>query len=307
MTSLYDSMTYRRDWAITPGIPQSLSAFSLVTKLEKTENWHLGTVVANFQRLRVQSPGILECQNYTRTTKDAREASGMVGLIHPWCHNANNLANRSTKPSHHCEPPVHTVCKTDLIIVRRFRWPFVLQEKACVQWRRDLLERTRLLIKVEKGPQITVGAGIGKAQRAFADVENALDKFQDAAKVAWPDVIDVTLRGISGDDDQGHAKTVLIITFIAGEDGRLLVVVPASPVIPRNHYRGIGPISFPPLALGIKPYGVQGIPLFGWHPRDDWAERQRRGDLPPQRRQHGADVCQCEQLRHAAFILVAGT
>src|SRR5260370_21514920 len=180
MTSLYDSMTYRRDWAITPGIPQSLSAFSLVTKLEKTENWHLGTVVANFQRLRGQSPGILECQNYSRTTNDAPEASGMVGLIPPWCHNANNLANRSTKTSHHCEPPVHTVCKTDLIIVRRFRWPFVLQEKACLQWRRDLLERTRLLLIVIKSPPIAVGAGRGKAHPAFADAGNALAKFQQS-------------------------------------------------------------------------------------------------------------------------------
>src|SRR5260370_15037419 len=169
MTSLYDSMTYRRDWAITPGIPQSLSAFSLVTKLEKTENWHLGTVVANFQRLRGQSPGILECQNYSRTTNDAPEASGMVRLIPPWCHNANNLANRSTQTSHHCEPPVHTACNTNLIIVRRFRWPFVLQEKACVQWRRDLLQRTRPLIKIEKDPQMTGGGGTAQAQRAFAD------------------------------------------------------------------------------------------------------------------------------------------
>jgi len=56
MISLYDSMTYGLDWAITSGIPQSLSAFSLVTKLEKTENWHLGLWLRIFKDSEAKAP-----------------------------------------------------------------------------------------------------------------------------------------------------------------------------------------------------------------------------------------------------------
>jgi len=49
-------MTYGLDWAITSGIPQSLSAFSLVTKLEKTENWHLGLWLRIFKDSEAKAP-----------------------------------------------------------------------------------------------------------------------------------------------------------------------------------------------------------------------------------------------------------
>ncbi len=91
------------------------------------------------------------------------------------------------------------------------------------------------LVEVETVREV-VGGGIRISERR--QTVNLFNELQDAAKI-MRDVRDVTRLCERRHHDQWHAKTVLIRV----NDRRRDVVVPPSPVVPRNKDDGIGPIG----------------------------------------------------------------
>src|SRR6516165_9656158 len=69
-------------------------------------------------------------------------------------------------------------------------------------------------------------------------------------------VIDVVAGRESRDNDQRYAKTILIIALLAIQNGRSFVVVPATPIVPANQNRSVGPITSPILTRFIVPDGI---------------------------------------------------
>src|SRR5579864_2429731 len=65
-----------------------------------------------------------------------------------------------------------------------------------------------------------------------------------------PLVVDQLLRRIRRDYDERHAKSVLIVAFRSRQDVRRLMVVPPTPVIPRDKDGRIVPIPVP-VASGV--------------------------------------------------------
>src|SRR5215470_11225793 len=75
-------------------------------------------------------------------------------------------------------------------------------------------------------------------------------------------VIDVLPGRESRDNDQGYAKTILVIALNAIQDGRGFMVVPATRIVPTNQVGSVGPITLPTLTRCIVPDGINN----GGHP-----------------------------------------
>src|SRR6516164_893719 len=128
------------------------------------------------------------------------------------------------------------------IVIRRIRCPSVVAKEVRIQRSHNCLERTRPSVESKKAFQISSSTCVGKPERALAEIENTLDEPQDAAEVMGL-VIDVVPGRESRDNDQGYAKTILVIALNAIQDGRGFVVVPATPIVPGNQDGSVGPIT----------------------------------------------------------------
>ena len=65
---------------------------------------------------------------------------------------------------------------------------------------------------------------------ALRDAGVELDEAENTAEIV-PDVVDVTRRGIGGDDKKGNAKAVLIVALGLRQNDMRFMVVPASPIV----------------------------------------------------------------------------
>ena len=128
------------------------------------------------------------------------------------------------------------------IVIRGIRCPSVVEKEIRIQRSHNCLERTRPSVESKKAFQISSSTCVGKPERALAEIENTLDEPQDAAEVMGL-VIDVLPGRESRDNDQGYAKTILVIALNAIQDGRGFVVVPATPIVPGNQDGSVGPIT----------------------------------------------------------------
>src|SRR5580704_3567863 len=95
---------------------------------------------------------------------------------------------------------------------------------------------------MEKQSQVGSGASIGKTELAFGDAKIMLNEAQNRTKI-MPVIVHVACIRIGGDDNQWNTESVLIVALHTVQDRRLLVIVPASPVIPSDDDRGVLPIG----------------------------------------------------------------
>src|SRR6516164_5838162 len=115
---------------------------------------------------------------------------------------------------------------------------------------------------LKKPPKSPVARASANPSDALAEIENTLDEPQDATEVMGLLVIDVVAGRESRDNDQRYAKTILVIALLAIQNGRGLVVVPATPIVPANQDSSVGPITVPSLTRCIVPDGINN----GSHP-----------------------------------------
>src|SRR5438046_8163973 len=131
---------------------------------------------------------------------------------------------------------------TSFVIVIRIRyWCFVVQKERCPERRRNRPERTWRLGKVKKTGEVIGSACIGEGQCTLRNAKIMLHETDDTAEVMAV-VIDVTGRSKSGNHNQRHAKTKLVPPLRRSQDGRRLMIIPASPVVPGNEDSGSVPI-----------------------------------------------------------------
>src|SRR5262249_2506658 len=98
-------------------------------------------------------------------------------------------------------------------VIRGIRCTSVVEKKIRIQQSHNCLERTRS-VESKKTFQVSSSTCVGKPERALAEIENTLDEPQDAAEVMGH-VIDVLPGRESRDNDQGYAKTILVIALNA--------------------------------------------------------------------------------------------
>ena len=115
------------------------------------------------------------------------------------------------------------------IIVWRFGCPLVIYEEVGVQGSGNGLKLTPWFFEVKKLMEIVGSSFIRKSERTLLDVENTFDEVQNATEVE-SSVANKSRPRVGRDHEQRHAKTVLIVTLGAGQNGGCLVVVPAAPI-----------------------------------------------------------------------------
>src|SRR5215471_21632766 len=128
-----------------------------------------------------------------------------------------------------------------IVVIRIGLLPFIVEEERGILLSRDRLERTRSLIQVKELLEIGPRPRIRERKSALIDAEIVLDESQNAAEV-MPVVVYIALWRVCGNGEQRHAEPVLVRAWRAVDNGRRLVIVPASPVIPGNEYGRIIPI-----------------------------------------------------------------
>jgi hypothetical protein len=141
-----------------------------------------------------------------------------------------------------------------------------VNKEVCILGGGDGVERPRRLIQIEKQCQVGVCTTIGKTELAFGDAKIMLDEPQNRTKI-MPKIVHVACRCIGGHDNQWNTESVLIVALHTVQDRRLLMIVPASPIIPSDDDRGVLPIaerlSIDGVGAGAVADGVDN----GSHPR----------------------------------------
>ena len=108
---------------------------------------------------------------------------------------------------------------------------------------------------MEKQSQIGHRTLVGKGELTLRDPKVMFDEPQDTAKV-MPDVVYMSYRRVSGNHQQRNADPVLVVALGQRQNGRLLMIVPTAPVVPRDEDGCVVPIDF---IVGASPDS------FRWH------------------------------------------
>src|ERR1700730_8368268 len=120
-----------------------------------------------------------------------------------------------------------------LVIVWVGQWTLIVDEVVCVQASRNGLENAGHLFEVEKLREIATGACVRKVERSLSYAEIVFDEAQDGAEI-HSIVVDICHRSVGGDDHEWDAKAILEVALSAGQESGRLVIVPGSPIVPRN-------------------------------------------------------------------------
>src|SRR5215831_10987126 len=149
-----------------------------------------------------------------------------------------------------------------VVIIRVALFPFVVEEERGILLSCNCLEWARRLVQIEEQLEVGCRPGIREPESPLVNAEVVFDEPQDAAEVMTV-VIYITRRGVRGHYEQWNTKAILVGTWRTIQYGRRLVIVPTSPVIPGDEYRGVAPVAFSAFAMG----GVADCVYDRSHPR----------------------------------------
>jgi hypothetical protein len=62
-----------------------------------------------------------------------------------------------------------------IIIIRRIGCPSIVDKEIRIQRSHDCVENTRARVEIKKASQVSIGACVGKPERALSETKNSLD------------------------------------------------------------------------------------------------------------------------------------